>query len=143
MTVESRASGWGIAAAAVARMTGQVSRPLDALRRAGSGEAAEPLEQRLESVEQTEHEYIADLLQRCGNDPEQLTTKMVAQAAAEGNEVAREVLQHACQTLGWAIAPVLLAAIYGGYFGAGLSVIFLALIVIAIEDTLTRLNGLK
>ncbi len=45
--------------------------------------------------------------------------------------------------LGWAIAPVLLAAIYGGYFGAGLSVIFLALIGIAIEDTLTRLNGLK
>lgn len=45
--------------------------------------------------------------------------------------------------LGWAVAPVLLAAVYGGYFGAALSVMFLAMIGLAIEDTLTRLNGLK
>lgn len=45
--------------------------------------------------------------------------------------------------LGWAIAPVFLAAIYGGYFGAGLSVVFLAMIGLAIDDNLTRLNGLK
>ena len=32
---------------------------------------------------------------------------MVAQAAAEGNEVAKEVLDHACQALGWALAQVI------------------------------------
>lgn len=45
--------------------------------------------------------------------------------------------------LAWAIPPVLLAAVYGGYFGAGLSVMFLAMIGLAIDDTLIRLNGLK
>ncbi len=42
-----------------------------------------------------------------------------------------------------AIAPVFLAALYGGYFGAGLSVILLAVLGVVIEDNLTRLNGLK
>jgi uncharacterized membrane protein YfcA len=45
--------------------------------------------------------------------------------------------------LGWAIVPVLLAAVYGGFFGAGLSVIFLAVLGLTISDTLTRLNALK
>ena len=45
--------------------------------------------------------------------------------------------------LGWAALPVLLAAVYGGYFGAGLSVIFLAVLGLAIDDTITRLNALK
>lgn len=44
---------------------------------------------------------------------------------------------------GWVAAPVLAAAIYGGYFGAGLSVIILAVLGLALDDTLTRLNGLK
>ena len=43
----------------------------------------------------------------------------------------------------WAIPPIFLAAIYGGYFGAGLSVIVLAVLGLVLEDTLTRLNGLK
>lgn len=42
-----------------------------------------------------------------------------------------------------AAGPVFLAAIYGGYFGAGLSVIVLAVLGLVFEDTLTRLNGLK
>ncbi|HYZ48020.1 MAG TPA: sulfite exporter TauE/SafE family protein [Sphingomonas sp.] len=45
--------------------------------------------------------------------------------------------------LGWAVVPVFLAAIYGGYFGAGLSVIFIAVLGLTLDDTLTRLNGLK
>lgn len=45
--------------------------------------------------------------------------------------------------IGWAIVPVLLAAIYGGYFGAGLSVIFLAVLGLTLDDGLNRLNGLK
>lgn len=42
-----------------------------------------------------------------------------------------------------AAIPVGLAAVYGGYFGAGLSVIVLAVLGLVLEDTLTRLNGLK
>ncbi len=43
----------------------------------------------------------------------------------------------------WAILPVGLAAVYGGYFGAGLSVIVLAVLGLTLEDMLTRLNALK
>ena len=43
----------------------------------------------------------------------------------------------------WAIPPVFVAGIYGGYFGAGLSVIILAVLGVILEDTLTRLNALK
>ena len=43
----------------------------------------------------------------------------------------------------WTAAPVFLASIYGGYFGAGLSVIVLAVLGLVLEDTLTRLNALK
>jgi uncharacterized membrane protein YfcA len=39
--------------------------------------------------------------------------------------------------------PVGLASIYGGYFGAGLSVIILSALGLALEDSLTRLNALK
>ena len=43
----------------------------------------------------------------------------------------------------YAILPVMLAAVYGGYFGAGLSVIVLAVLGFLINDSLTRLNALK
>ncbi|HJQ17292.1 MAG TPA: sulfite exporter TauE/SafE family protein [Allosphingosinicella sp.] len=57
----------------------------------------------------------------------------------------RAVLQRriAKVSLGWAAVPVVIAAVYGGYFGAGLGVMYLAMIGLAIEDTLTRLNALK
>jgi hypothetical protein len=42
-----------------------------------------------------------------------------------------------------AILPILLASIYGGYFGAGLGVILLAVLALTLEDSITRLNGLK
>lgn len=43
----------------------------------------------------------------------------------------------------WVAVPVALAAVYGGYFGAGLSVIVLACLGLFLDDTLTRLNALK
>jgi len=43
----------------------------------------------------------------------------------------------------WAVLPVGLAAIYGGYFGAGLSVIILAVLGLVLNDSLIRLNALK
>ena len=42
-----------------------------------------------------------------------------------------------------AIVPLGLAAVYGGYFGAGLSVIVLAVLGLFFDDSLTRLNALK
>src|SRR5258708_91229 len=44
---------------------------------------------------------------------------------------------------GWAALPIGLAAIYGGYFGAGLSVIVLAVLGLVMDDSLTRLNAIK
>ena len=44
---------------------------------------------------------------------------------------------------GWAVVPIFAAAIYGGYFGAGLSVILLAVLGLVLDDSLTRLNALK
>jgi uncharacterized membrane protein YfcA len=43
----------------------------------------------------------------------------------------------------WAALPVGLAAVYGGYFGAGLSVIVLAVLGLLLDDSLTQLNALK
>jgi uncharacterized membrane protein YfcA len=57
----------------------------------------------------------------------------------------RALLQRRAARIGlaWAIPPVFLAAIYGGFFGVALSVMFLAMIGLAIDDSLTRLNALK
>lgn len=79
-TVESIASGWGIAAAARGRLL---------------------------SPSQTDQEAAADLLRRCDGDIEQVTAALVAQAAVEGNRLAWEVFDAACRTFGWAVAQVI------------------------------------
>lgn len=43
----------------------------------------------------------------------------------------------------WTVIPIFLASVYGGYFGAGLSVILLAVLGLVLHDSLTRLNALK
>jgi uncharacterized membrane protein YfcA len=43
----------------------------------------------------------------------------------------------------WAAAPAFAASVYGGYFGAGLGVILLAVLGLVLEDSLTRINALK
>jgi len=43
----------------------------------------------------------------------------------------------------WVAFPVGIAAIYGGYFGAGLSVIVLSVLGLMIDESLTRLNASK
>jgi uncharacterized protein len=43
----------------------------------------------------------------------------------------------------WTMAPVIPAALYGGYFGAGVSVMVLAVLGLALADSLTRINALK
>ena len=44
---------------------------------------------------------------------------------------------------GLAVLPVFAASVYGGYFGAGLSVIVLATLGLLLEGSLTRLNATK
>ena len=50
---------------------------------------------------------------------------------------------HGARLERWSWLPVGLASIYGGYFGAGLSVIILSALGLTMEDSLTRLNALK
>lgn len=107
-TVESVSSGWGIADAARARLSGDVSRPLSTfLRTDESSPTPEQMKQRLLDLDQADEEFAADLLSRCVADPDQLTAKMVAEAACDGNGTAAEILQRAVQTLGWAIAQMI------------------------------------
>lgn len=58
-------------------------------------------------------------------------------------EKGKETGETASVSKGWTLAPVGLAAIYGGYFGAGVSVIVLAVLGLVFDDSLTRLNALK
>ena len=43
----------------------------------------------------------------------------------------------------WSTIPIGLASVYGGYFGAGLSVIVLAALGLTVDESLTKLNALK
>lgn len=59
---------------------------------------------------------------------------LVRRAGSRGQSVAHSA---------GAALPVAAAAVYGGYFGAGLSVIVLAVLGLVLDDSLTRLNALK
>jgi len=65
---------------------------------------------------------------------DRLRTWVMRRSGSTGSQSASET---------WAFLPVGLAAVYGGYFGAGLSVIVLAVLGLLITDSLTRLNALK
>lgn len=78
-SVESIASGWGIAATVREKMAKREAHC--------SGE-------------------INELLQLCRGEPEQLTAVMIASAARGGNPLARQSIDRACRVLGWAIAQV-------------------------------------
>lgn len=43
----------------------------------------------------------------------------------------------------WLCVPVFVASVYGGYFGAGLSVIILAVLGLVMSESLTKLNAIK
>ncbi|MFO0904536.1 MAG: ROK family protein [Pirellulales bacterium] len=105
-TIESMASGPGIAATAQALLSGQVSRSLPKIRKQLGHPDRAHVRERLERVAAGSQTHHDDLLRRCGADLESLNARHVAQAASEGNELAREVLDEACQALGWAIAQV-------------------------------------
>jgi glucokinase len=109
-TVESLASGWGIAAAAQARLSDPISHRFEPLTTGLRRMSPEDMRQRLIETEEASEEFAADLLERCDGRIEQLTAHLVAQAAGEGNELAREVFARACQALGWGIAQAITLA---------------------------------
>ena len=106
-TVESIASGWGIAAAAQSYLAGPITHQLGAFRGGSHPLKPEMVRQHLIETEAVQEEYVADLLRRCDGDPDLMTAKVVAEAAADGNLLARDVLHHACQVLGWAMAQAI------------------------------------
>ena len=52
-------------------------------------------------------QQAVDLLARVNGDRDKITAQVVAEAAASGNLLAREILASACQVLGWGIAQVI------------------------------------
>jgi glucokinase len=106
-TVESIASGWGVTAAAQARLSGSVSHSLSMLMPSLRPLKPDAVRQRLIEAEEEEEEYAADLLNRCQGQLDRLTARHVAQAAEQGNGIAQDVLAHGMRTLGWAIAQVI------------------------------------
>jgi glucokinase len=62
------------------------------------------------------------LLARFQGDPEKVTAKIIAEAAAEGNELAVGAMNSACRTLGWGIAQMItLLAVETVIVGGGVS----------------------
>jgi uncharacterized membrane protein YfcA len=57
--------------------------------------------------------------------------------------IAQRVVASGSSFLILSVLPVGLAAIYGGYFGAGLSVIVLAVLGLLLNESMTVLNALK
>ena len=76
-TVESFASGWGI---------------------------EEQVRTRLHQGNAEDQKAGAQLRKLCGGEIDRLTGKMVVEAAATGNTVARKVFDHALRNYGWALA---------------------------------------
>ncbi|MBN2474741.1 MAG: ROK family protein [Pirellulales bacterium] len=106
-TIESIASGWGIAAAAQARLTEPSSVPLGPLTDGARPALPEAVRQRLIEREEADEADAAELLEQCEGQVDRLTAAMVGRAAGEGNQLARGVFQHACQVYGWAIAQMI------------------------------------
>ena len=103
-TVESLAAGPGIEAAARALLTGEKQHPLIVN---GAFHASDVSIQWPEKTP-TDKAYAdtEDLLSRCLGNVEQLTGKMVAQSAANGNLIALAALHQMHVTLGWAIGQM-------------------------------------
>ncbi len=106
-TVESIASGWGIAAAARTYVSDPDSHALSLAPDEGRPWHPEAVRHRLIAREEADEKYAADLRRRCDSDIEQLSAAIVAEAAAAGNQLAREIYDHVCRTYGWAIAQMI------------------------------------
>ncbi|MDY0166906.1 MAG: ROK family protein [Thermoguttaceae bacterium] len=106
-TVESLASGWAISQKVQAELIDPELHALSARTFADRPTDPRRIRLRLVELEEAGEKAAADLLHRCDGYLERLTTKLLAEAAREGNELARKVFRHACQTYGWAIAQAI------------------------------------
>jgi glucokinase len=108
LTLEAIASGWGITAEAQARLAAEpMTHSLDQLVGGERPEGPESLRQRLIDAEEAGEEFAADLRERCEGRLEQLTTRLIGQAAAEGNRLAEDIFHRAVQALGWGVAQMI------------------------------------
>jgi len=105
VTVESIASGFGIAARArraIADWEGTVAYARSQWR------ASSPLRTAVDPEFQERmspgRNRFARLLQLAGSDPQAITTEMIAQAATEGDLLSLELLSDATYAIGWALA---------------------------------------
>lgn len=106
-TIESVASGLGIAAAAQDRVAGPRSHRLGTLRAGYEQARPEVVRQRLIEQEACDDQWGQDLLTRAGGSVDDISAKIVAEAARAGNALAQETLRHAWLTLGWGIAQMI------------------------------------
>ncbi len=106
-TVESLASGWAIAQKAQAELMNPELHALSA--RVFEDRPADPhrIRLRLVELEEAGEKAAVDLLERCDGSVERITTKMLAEAAREGNELAQGLFRHACQAYGWGLAQAI------------------------------------
>ncbi len=105
--LESFAAGWGIAAAAQERLVNPSTHRINVLAAGKKSPRPDELRQRLIEIEEADEGHVADLLDRCDGHSDQLTAKMVGEAAAAGNQLALDILRRACQALGWGIAQMI------------------------------------
>lgn len=106
-TLESLASGWGITSAAQARLSGEVAHAIRRGGERGLPDDAGSMRRRLVELDENDQRDRADLLARCGDQIDALTTVMLAEAARAGNLLARDVFARSYQALGWAIGQVI------------------------------------
>lgn len=107
LTVESLASGWGMAAALQAQLTEPISRPLEPFLSGGPPGDEADVRRRLLAADEADAESGEDLRQRCGGNLELLTTKIIAEAAEDGNRLAEAAFRQATRALGWALGQVI------------------------------------
>jgi glucokinase len=105
--LESFAAGWGIAAAAQERLLHPTPHQINVIAAGNRAQRPDELRQRMIEIEEADEECVADLLTRCDGQPDHLTAKMVGEAAADGNQLALDILRRACQALGWGIAQMI------------------------------------
>jgi glucokinase len=138
-TIEAVASGWGVAAAAQAKIAGPVTHSLSNLMPRRERLRPEAVRQRLIEAEEADEEHAADLLNRCHGEIERLTARHVAQAAEQGNGIAQDVLAHAVKTLGWGIAQMItLLAPETVVIGGGLSLMSEHLFLVPLREEVLR-----
>lgn len=105
--LESIAAGWGIAAAARALLGEPISHPFGRLTEDDRLGEPEDVRRKLIELEESDERHAADLLGRCDGDPQRLSARIVAEAAAAGNPLAGEVFGRACRVYGWALAQMI------------------------------------